>query len=422
MRFKYRFHKMPPKRQNIGRRTRRTNQSATARRNEDEEQRTQRTNAQQRRQARQRANQTNEERQLQNMDDQLRMARNRNIRDRTDANRSQQNFEARILRQNHEPESLLRAAFHYNHEINYSLHTSVVIGTMNKVCVNCKALKFKNEAPGLCCVNGKVKLPPLNIPPEPLRTLVTGTTSQSKQFLKNIQSYNACFQMTSFGATSIVRDNFMPTFKVISTHGVTNSENNQYNTNNDCETFTSSDNTSYNFSTTSQIQGQIYHRAGSLLPFADANYQFLQIYFMGNASDELNQRCAISSNTRREIVEPIQKLLHEHNALVRLFKTAIDQMPSDNHRIVIRADKAPAAEHADRFNAPTIDEVAIVIVGEQFQSRDIVLHRRTNELQRISETHRSYDALQYPILFWQGDDGYHFNIKMINPTNGKFNK
>ncbi|VDM97175.1 unnamed protein product, partial [Onchocerca ochengi] len=30
-------------------------------------------------------------------------------------------------------------------------------------------------------------------------------------------------------------------------------------------------------------------------------------------------------------------------------------------------------------------------------------------------THRWYDALQYPIIFWDGADEYHFNIKMTNP-------
>lgn len=114
-------------------------------------------------------------------------------------------------------------------------------------------------------------------------------------------------------------------------------------------------------------------------------------------------------------------MFHEQNELVRLFRTALDRMPSDNHRVVIRADKTPIGEHARRFNAPTIDDVAIVIVGEEFQSRDIVLQRRNEQLQRVSETHRSYDALQYPILFWQGEDGYHFNIKMINPLDGKYN-
>lgn len=38
---------------------------------------------------------------------------------------------------------------------------------------------------------------------------------------------------------------------------------------------------------------------------------------------------------------------------------------------------------------------------------------------RILEIPRSYDALlQYPIIFWQGEDGYHFEIKMIIPIVG----
>jgi hypothetical protein len=68
----------------------------------------------------------------------------------------------------------------------------------------------------------------------------------------------------------------------------------------------------------------------------------------------------------------LQNFFHEHNELIKLFKTAIEQMPSDNHKIVIRADKTPVGQHARRFNAPTIDEVVIVIVGEQFESCDTV--------------------------------------------------
>lgn len=276
--------------------------------------------------------------------------------------------------------TFLRLAFQYDPTADYCAHPNVQIGDMDKVCAHCKALKYKNEAPGLCCVNGKVKLPEIEPPPEPLLTLVSGVSPQSKHFLKNIRKYNICFQMTSFGADNIITDHFMPTFKV---------------------------------------QGQIYHSAGSLLPIPEEQHKFLQIYFLGNSDDEVTTRCAITTGTRREIVQSLQHLFHEHHELVKLFKTAIDQMPSDNHTIVIRADKTPIGEHARRFNAPTIDEVAIVIVGDQFESRDIILHRRNDQLQRVSETHRSYDALQYPVLFPRGEDGYHFLLKMIDPTTGK---
>lgn len=155
------------------------------------------------------------------------------------------------------------------------------------------------------------------------------------------------------------------------------------------------------------------------MPPADANHQFLQIYFMGNSNEETQQRCTHYASTKSQIVQQLQELLHQHNQLIHLFKTALEQMPSDDHKIVIRPDKTPPGEHSRRFNAPTIADVAVVIVGENLQSRDIVLHRRSENLQRVSETHRSYDALQYPLLFWQGEDGYHFTIKMIDPSTGK---
>lgn len=110
---------------------------------------------------------------------------------------------------------LERAAFAYDSSIDYASHQSVSIGGMDIVCKHCKALKFKSETPGVCCANGQVKSLDLMAPPEPLLSLILGGAPNSSHFLKNIQKYNSCFQMTSFGATNIIRDNFMPTFKVI---------------------------------------------------------------------------------------------------------------------------------------------------------------------------------------------------------------
>ncbi|GFY30144.1 helitron_like_N domain-containing protein, partial [Trichonephila clavipes] len=151
------------------------------------------------------------------------------------------------------------------------------------------------------------------------------------------------------------------------------------------------------------------------LPDADPPKFLRHLYFMANSDEENEQRCHYNAGTRREIVGALQGLFDQHNELVRLLKTAIQRMPADDYAVVIRAEKRPVGQHERQFNAPTIDEVAIVIVGEEFESRDIILHRRSGDIQRVSETHRSYDGLQYPILFWRGDDGYHFNIKMINP-------
>jgi hypothetical protein len=56
-------------------------------------------------------------------------------------------------------------------------------------------------------------------------------------------------------------------------------------------------------------------------------------------------------------------------------------------RLIIRADRTPVGEHLKRYNAPTVDEVAVILVGNEYDHRDIVLQRQNNKLERISETH-----------------------------------
>lgn len=63
--------------------------------------------------------------------------------------------------------SFVRLAFEYAPDINYSAHSKIAIGGMDKVCQYYQALKFRNEAAGMCYTSGKVVLPPLPAPPEP---------------------------------------------------------------------------------------------------------------------------------------------------------------------------------------------------------------------------------------------------------------
>jgi hypothetical protein len=207
------------------------------------------------------------------------------------------------------------------------------IGGMTMRYIHCAAAKFPGETAGMCCTNDKVKLPAFESPPDPLHSLIFGTSPTSKNFLSHIQEYNTPFQMTSFGATKVIRDSFMPTFKVIISYGISFEKCNL--TSNYFDIFTNSDPISNCISHMLQIQAQIYLRAGSLLPFPDTEPQFLQIYFVGNSNDELNRRCAIAPSARRQIILDLQIFFHQHNELVQLFKIALDLMPSDNHRIVI---------------------------------------------------------------------------------------
>ncbi|GFU31979.1 uncharacterized protein TNCV_1340361 [Trichonephila clavipes] len=55
---------------------------------------------------------------------------------------------------------------------DYWLSQHVLISTITEMCHYCKTLKFKGETKGMLCTTGKIKLPQLGEPPEPLKTLL----------------------------------------------------------------------------------------------------------------------------------------------------------------------------------------------------------------------------------------------------------
>ncbi|KAE9524196.1 hypothetical protein AGLY_015441 [Aphis glycines] len=271
-----------------------------------------------------------------------RAARKRNIATVRERDRQRQWISRSLTRV-----SFVRLAFEYAPDINYSAHSKIAIGGMNKVCQYCQALKFRNEAAGMCCASGKVVLSPLPAPPKPLLSLLTGNSDDSKLFLRKIRKFNSCFQMTSFGATKI------------------------------CDRASDG----RNFETTFKIQGQVYYKIGSLMPMPDNNPKFLQIYFMGDCDERVTTRCLYNffkQAEERAIVILLENFLEDHNQLIQLIKRVSPRLQNDNYQIVIKADKVPLGEHAGRFNAPTVDEVAVIMVGDPVDKRSIKITRRDN--------------------------------------------
>lgn len=91
--------------------------------------------------------------------------------------------------------------FDYDPLNDYNIHGGY-IGMMDVICSHCEANKFPGETAGMCCANGKVKLLAFEPPPEPLQSLIFGTSPSSKHFLNHIQEYNSSFQMNFFGVKS----------------------------------------------------------------------------------------------------------------------------------------------------------------------------------------------------------------------------
>ncbi|XP_053598610.1 uncharacterized protein LOC128668835 [Microplitis demolitor] len=179
------------------------------------------------------------------------------------------------------------------------------------------------------------------------------------------------------------------------------------------------------FMPTFKVQGQVYHRIGSVMVENNQQPSFLQIYFVGDDNREREIRCGICPGIKPELIHQLQNLLHEHHQYIKDFKVAIESVPKNQKefQVIINADKKPSGEHRGRFNAQMAKEVAVIIVGQNFEKRDIILNSRDDKLKRISEIHRAYDTLQYPLMFCREEDGYHINIpKRDEKTKRPLNK
>ena len=172
------------------------------------------------------------------------------------------------------------------------------------------------------------------------------------------------------------------------------------------------------FNPSFRIQGQVYHLIGSIVPAEGESPKFAQIYFIDNQDSEVATRCAIVDGLKPDIIRGINRLLHESHHYVEIFKVAKEIFEQEavptNVKVVINEAKRPSGEHSRRYNRPLSDEVGVLMPNDATNNRDIVLHYRDGGLKRISELHRSYDPLQYPLLFPNGTDGWHVNLKLQN--------
>jgi hypothetical protein len=106
-------------------------------------------------------------------------------------------------------------------------------------------------------------------------------------------------------------------------------------------------------------------------------------------------------------------MLDSQNELVKCYRMARDCF-QENPGVELKLRLIGKRQQDGRtYNLPTASEVAALIVGDitaDIESRDIIVKTQSGSLQRISELHPSYLALQYPLLFPYGDDGYRVDI------------
>jgi hypothetical protein len=183
-----------------------------------------------------------------------------------------------------------------------------------------------------------------------------------------------------------------------------------------------------------KISGQVCHRIGSLIPAGDRHPEYAQLYIYDTANEVANRINVASSHNEpfcanEAIVASLIKMLNIHNPIVRLFRTARERLLSsgDSSDLLPSADSSdhfsirlygnPDA-HGDMYSTPVASEVVGLVVGDLGTTdvgRDLIIQDHASNLQQISEDHCKFMAMQYPLLFPYGEDGFHDDL-MYQPT------
>ncbi|XP_035845828.1 uncharacterized protein LOC118492136 [Helianthus annuus] len=267
------------------------------------------------------------------------------------------------------------------------------------VCSKCDAMLWEDEmlrgnqkriktSYSLYCSNGDVELPRPPTPLPLLRHLYKSRTSQSRNFMDNIRAYNMMFSFTSLGGKfdkSYQRGKGPYVFR---------------------------------------LQGQNYHRMGSLLPDDGEEPKFSQLYIYDSQNEVVNRQKAVSSQiecktTRNNqldstTIEGLKDMLDSRNPLVQSFRMVRDCFQENEFQDVSLKLIGTRDKDGRVHNLPTASEIVALIHGDfdgAFDKRDIVVRKKSGGLQRISELQPSYLALQYPLIFPYAEDGYRVGIK-----------
>ena len=155
-----------------------------------------------------------------------------------------------------------------------------------------------------------------------------------------------------------------------------------------------------------------------MIPDEGKDPKFCQLYIYDTANEVQNRLRSIevdrSDEIDEEIVSGLIVMLDEKNELVKKFRSARDSF--ENNEVVeldIFLKVSRATDGRENRVGPS-NEVAGILVGDQEEtdeSRDVIVEDIKTGLQRITNIHPKLMALQYPLLFPAGEDGFHLGLK-----------
>nr|KAJ0212688.1 hypothetical protein LSAT_V11C400224740 [Lactuca sativa] len=215
----------------------------------------------------------------------------------------------------------------------------------------------------LCCDYGKVELPDSKEAPPTYLNLFRSTDSKSKYFINNIRRYNSMFSFTSMGGKVDASIN--------------------------------SGKAPYIF----KLDGQNYHRIGSLLPSKDLNQNSLSYTYMTPIMR--NASTSTSNSIDLQIIHDLKHMLDSNNVLVQSYRIVRDCFHDNPHIDLKLCLIGKMIQDGSTYNLSSASEVVALIVGDIDDSFQIEIS--------LYKIHRA--LFNYPLLFPCGNDGYRVDIR-----------
>uniref|UniRef100_A0A6N2LWX4 Helitron helicase-like domain-containing protein n=1 Tax=Salix viminalis TaxID=40686 RepID=A0A6N2LWX4_SALVM len=161
---------------------------------------------------------------------------------------------------------------------------------------------------------------------------------------------------------------------------------------------------------------------GSLLPSNESAPKFAQLYIYDVANEVSNRMSQFphstpTSSLDETIVGDLIQMLASTNCLVGLFRHASLKLSEPTNPVYKLQLLCQRTNDTRQYNDPTSNDIGGLIVGDigdYWSERDIIIETWSNTLQRNSKLHPKFMALQYPLLFPFGEDGYQTNISFAN--------
>jgi len=274
------------------------------------------------------------------------------------------------------------------------------LGRLNHVCIGCGAAHFAGEKSGregaysMCCASNTINVHAFDRFPTLLRDLYTKDDDVAKRFRKNVRNYNSSLAMASMAAQIDTPQGYGP----------------------------------YCF----RVHGQVYHVIGGLRPQSGAAPQCAQVLIMDteDAAQELAGR-DVNRECDRNTFAALHELLRASNPYAQAFKLMAEVADDEAQQAQAeRREARPvrmvfdqnATDDQRRYNAATANEVAVVYVGDDANipgDRIFVVHERAGALRNISYLDKRCDPLTYPLLFPNGEDGWHPAMERQNLAIGR---